>query len=50
MKIDKIRLHKAIRKFENGTRKEAGRMKNHFSSQVDRNKSPFKGFDAVTGL
>ena len=30
MKIDKIRLHKAIRKVENGTSKEAGRMKNRF--------------------
>ena len=27
MKINKIRLHKAIRKIENGTRNEVGRMK-----------------------
>ena len=31
MKIDKIRLHKAIRKVENGTRKAAGRMKKNFT-------------------
>ena len=30
MKIDKIRLLKAIRNVENGTRKEVGRMKKLF--------------------
>ena len=35
MKIDKIRLHKAIRKGENRTRKKVGRMKKNIGVEKD---------------